>query len=162
MHPLASFFLGWPPWLATAALAAVPLTEVRAAVPLGLEVFRLSPWAAVWWSFLGSLVPMPFVFWLFPPFLRLAERRLPPLHRFLDKHIRALEARHRSSYERWGTFTLFLFIALPIPGSGVWSASLLAILFDIKRPYAAAAIVAGVFAACLFVLGVTLGAVRIF
>lgn len=162
MTSFLQFLQGWPPELAVALLAVVPVTEVRAAIPLGIEVFHLTPFASFWWAFLGSLIPMPFVFWLFPPFLRWAEKHLPPLHRFLDRHVRALEQHHRVAYERWGTFMLFLFIALPIPGSGVWSASLLAMLFDIKRHHAALAIVAGIFTASLLVLGVTLGAIRVF
>ena len=159
---LIHFFRSWPPQLATALLAAVPVTEVRAAIPIGIGAFHLSPVSALLWAFLGSLIPMPFVLWLFPPFLRFVERHWPSLHQFMEKHVRELERKHRKAYERFGALAIFLFIALPIPGSGVWSASVLAVIFDIDLPYAVLAITSGIAAASLLVLGVTLGAIRLF
>ena len=154
---LLQLLRSWPPELATALLAAVPFTEVRASIPLGLRFFHLSPWNALWSSFLGSLIPMPFVFWLFPPFLHWLERHMPPLHRFLDRYVRKLETHHRALYERLGVIALFLIIAVPITGAGVWSASLLAVVFEIRRPLAAVTIIIGIFAAALIMLGITLG-----
>ncbi|GEM_PF-787467 len=149
-----------PPGLATALLAVVPFTEVRAAVPIGMQFFHLAPAQAVFFACLGSLIPMPFVFWLLPPFLQFIEQHFPALHRFLEHHVRQLEHKHRASYDRFGALAIFLFIALPIPGSGVWSASILAVVFGIRRPLAAFAIICGITTASLLVLAVTLGIVH--
>jgi uncharacterized membrane protein len=52
---------------------------------------------------------------------------------------------------------LFLFTAVPLPGSGVWTASVLATVFNIKRSYAVQAITLGMLAAGLIVVLITSG-----
>ena len=54
---ILSFFQQLPPALTTVILAAIPIVEVRGAVPVALEVFHLPVVTAALLSFLGSVVP---------------------------------------------------------------------------------------------------------
>lgn len=154
---LLELFRGFPPELTVALLAALPVTELRAALPVAVGVFKMGPWTAYVWSVLGNLIPIPFMFWLFPPFMRWVEHRSPRIHQFLEKHIRTLEQKHRASYDKWGALALIAIHAIPLPGTGVWTSAVLAIVFSIKRRVAVPAIVVGVALAGLIVLALTVG-----
>ncbi len=153
---------GFPPEAATALLAALPVTELRAAIPAAVGVFHLGPWSALLWAVLGNLLPVPFVLWFLPPVVKLAELRIPVLHRALDRYFRSLEAKHRASYDKWGALALAIFVAIPLPLTGAWTASVLAVLFSIKFRTALPAIAAGVLTAGGIVLALTVGVSRLF
>ncbi len=153
---------GLPPELAVFLLSALPVTELRASLPAGITVFQLAPPIAFILAIMGNLLPLPFVFLLLPPVVQFAERRWPAAHRLMDRYFRALERKHRASYDKWGAVALFLFVAVPLPMTGVWTSSVLSILFGIRRSVAIAAIVGGVTTSALIVLAITIGALRLF
>jgi uncharacterized membrane protein len=130
------------PEAATAVLAALPVTELRLSIPLGMQVFGLSLSRAFIFSLLGNAVPVLLLLRAAPLFL-FFRRHCSWFERWYTKTILHFEAKHRASYQRYGSLFLFVFTAIPLPGSGVWSACLLAIIFDVKWRHALAAILAG-------------------
>ncbi len=148
-----------PPQLASALLAALPVTELRAALPLALTVFELDPVTAYISTVLGNMVPIFLIFALLPSVVRFAENHSPWLKNILDRYFRSLSKKHEKKFQRYGTLALVLFVMIPLPGSGVWTGSLLAILFDIKPKHAIPAIVAGLLAAGVLVLLITQGTI---
>ena len=64
VEALVQFFSSWPTPLATAALAALPVTELRLAIPIAMHVWSLAPFDALLYAFLGNLLPIvPLYFW---------------------------------------------------------------------------------------------------
>ena len=61
-------------------------------------------------------------------------------------------------YEALG---LFILVALPLPGTGAWTGSLVAAIFDLRLRNAVPVIFAGVITAGLIVLFITYGVVTI-
>lgn len=147
----------WPPPLAVAILAMFPVTELRASVPIAITVWHLTPWEAFFWSGTGSLVPIAITFLLFTPALDMLSRRVPRIHEILDRHLRALAAKHRDAYDRYGALFLGIFVAIPLPGPGVWSASILAVIFGIKPAYAIPSIIIGMLVGDALVVLITQG-----
>jgi uncharacterized membrane protein len=148
---------GLSPELASALLASLPVGELRAALPVALLVFELDPVIAYIWTVIGNLIPILLVFGLLPPIMRLALRYAPGLNRKLETYFNKLSIKHGENYSKWGAFFLFLFVAIPLPGTGVWTGSVLAVLFRIRRTLAIAYIVAGLLVAGLLVLAITQG-----
>ena len=138
-------------------VAALPVVELRGAIPLGVAL-GLSPWEAFLLALLGNLLVAPVALVLLPWVIALATR-LPLLLRAWE----ALEARVRlkgeEQVQRLGALGLFLFVAVPLPGTGAWSGSVLAVVLGLKRRYALLAISLGVAAAGLLTLLLTGGAV---
>ncbi|MDG1949650.1 MAG: small multi-drug export protein, partial [bacterium] len=52
---------------------------------------------------------------------------------------------------------LLIFVAIPLPGSGVWTGSVLAVLFEIKPKLAMSYITIGLLIAGLLVMAITKG-----
>ena len=52
--------------------------------------------------------------------------------------------KNRSKIEKYAAWGLFLFVAIPLPGTGAWTGALVASLFDMNRWKAMLSIFAGV------------------
>ncbi|MDP2720113.1 MAG: small multi-drug export protein [Dehalococcoidia bacterium] len=116
--------------VAVLLVAASPIAELRAAVPMAIHLYHY-PWpAALLVSLAGNLVPIPFILLLLKPLTRLAEK-IKPLRLVLEFVFS--RARKRSDmvrkYERLG---LMLFVAIPLPGSGAWTGSIIAYLLELR------------------------------
>ena len=139
--------------------AAVPMIELRGAIPVGIAL-GMSPFHAAVVSFFGSLLPAPFLLlWIRPVFEKLRQTRL---FRGLIERLTARSLQkdgHR--LQRYGAWGLVLLVAIPLPGTGVWSGSLAAALLDIRFRWAFPAIVAGNFLAAVAVMLLSDGFVRV-
>jgi uncharacterized membrane protein len=132
--------------------------ELRAALPLGITALGLAPSVAYLMSVLGNLIPVAFIWWLFPRVVTYAENHSPRLEHLINTHLHKLSIKHKDRFQKYGALALLLFVAIPLPGSGVWTGSVLAILFNLDRARAVKAVVVGVLVAGLVVLLITEGA----
>ncbi|MBI4713910.1 small multi-drug export protein [Candidatus Uhrbacteria bacterium] len=138
-------------------LSALPIAELRVALPVAILQYNFSPLYAFFLSVTGNFLPIAIVLFFFPPLLRFAEKHIPTLHRLIESYLRSLERRHQKKYQKYGAFFLFLFVAVPFPGTGAWTGSILAVLFGIKPRASIPALVCGVLLVGLVVLYLTLG-----
>jgi uncharacterized membrane protein len=139
--------------------AMLPIIELRGAIPLGaglglswLESFAL--------SVAGNLLPVPFLLLLWQLVLRLLRRfrRTAGLADWLEA--RALRSRERVENRAfWG---LLVFVAIPLPGTGAWTGSLLASVTGIRFWKALVAIILGVFGAAVIMTLISYGTVAVF
>lgn len=148
--------------LVTALLAAMPIVELRAAIPIAVSIFHFSAWRAYVCSVLGNLIPIPMLFLFLPKLITLLSVRSPKIHGILDRYFFRLSEKHAVTLDRFGSLFLFIFVAIPHPGGGVWSASLLAILFRLHPRYAIPAIIGGVLVSGLIVLSLTEASIKLF
>ena len=127
-------------------ISMLPLIELRGAVPLGLATGM--PWLEVLpICYLGNLLPIPFVL-LFGVRLLDWLETLKPFAGFAASYKRKLMSKSAQvpNYARIG---LFLFVAVPLPGTGAWSGSVIATLLKIPPRKAFVSIALGVVAAGL-------------
>ncbi len=139
--------------------AALPVLELKAALPMGIGL-GMNPWHAFIVSYLGSLLPVPFLFWLIRPILIGIKNWA-----FIKPHIERLEARtiRRSiKIQKYGALGVLLFVAIPLPGTGVWTGTIGAVLLDVRFKWAFPAVVVGNLIAGLIVLFISQGALTLF
>ena len=139
--------------------AMLPVIELRGAIPLGAGL-GLSWWQSFCLSVAGNLLPVPFLLLLLQMFLRLLRRfRLTAgVADWLEK--RALRSRER--VENGAFWGLLLFVAIPLPGTGAWTGSLLASVTGIRPWKAALSITLGVLVAGVIMTLVSYGTVAVF
>ena len=123
-----------------ALLSMVPTFEGRyaVAVAIGMGMPALSAYLL---ALVCSSIPMPFIMLLLRPLLDW-------LYTLPIKPVRAFAA----WVERHATkklLGLYLFVALPAPGTGVWTGTAIATLFNMPRGKSAVAILLGNATACL-------------
>ena len=121
-------------------IAALPLVELRGAIPIGVSM-GLNPIHAAVLGILGSFIPVPFLlFFLEPVFMYLKSTRL--FKNFVNKTVKRT-MKKGSNIKKYSIIGLIVFVAIPLPGTGVWSGSLAAILFNIPTKHALPAIALG-------------------
>ena len=144
--------------LATFLISMVPIIELRGALPIGVGL-GLTPVTALVVSIIGNMVPVPFII----VFIR---RILNWMHRFekFDRLATRMEAKAEKGGEKivkYEMFGLFLLVAVPLPGTGAWTGSLVAAFFDLRLKNAVPIILAGVVTAGIVVFLITYGVVAI-
>lgn len=140
-----------PPGLATIVLAALPITELRLAIPVASHIWLVHPLNALGLSLIGNFLPFFPLYYGLDWLRGLTEKRVPWFKRLIDKSVERAEKRVKEKYARYGAFALFLFTALPLPLTGLWTATLAAVALKIPVKHALYGIVPGIFVAGLIV-----------
>ena len=81
-------------------------------------------------------------------------------HPFIKKMERKADI-NRDTIEKYGHWGLLLFVAIPLPGTGAWTASLIAALLNIRTAKAVPVILIGVCIAAAIITLVTYGVIHI-
>ena len=145
-----------PPWLATVLLSIAPMTESRLTIPLAVTVWHLPPVAAYCLAMIGNAIPFFPIFFGFRAAKLWAEQHAPWSVQWFDHALRRVQRKIGTQYERWGLLAVFFFVAIPLPGTGVWSGALLAVVLELSWKRAALVVLGGMFAMGAIVLMVTL------
>lgn len=138
------------PEIQTFLLAMTPLGELRLAIPMGLTFYKLDPATVYFFSVLGNL----FAVFLVQSFLSIISR-WNFFNRFFSWLFNRTRKKHYDKVNKYGPYFLFLFVAIPLPVTGGWTASLIAFVFGMPLKKAFALISLGVLVAGLIVLFLT-------
>lgn len=129
-------------------VAALPVSELRGAIPLALS-FGFSLQKACLLSVLGNLLPIiPILFLLQPLSLRL--RRLPVFARFFD-WLFERTMKKSEQIQKYEMLGLIVFVGIPLPMTGAWTGAIAASLLKMKFRYAFTGCVLGVLLAAAIV-----------
>lgn len=142
---------GLPPELQVFFLAMLPITELRAAIPVGITLLNLPAEGAFIWGVLGNIIPTLMILLFLSPVCTFLIEHSKFFNKLFTKLFEKTRDKHTKNFERYGTFFLFLFVAIPLPGSGGWTGALIAFLFGISFWRAAMAISLGIATAGLLI-----------
>ncbi len=137
------------------ACSMLPILELRFSIPLG-EGLGLPIWLNYMISVVGNLLPIPFILIFIRKILEwMSVSRI----RFVRKAagwIRARAEKNSGSIQKYASWGLFAFVAIPLPGTGGWTGALIAALLGMRFKKSMIAIIGGVLTAGLLVSAVTL------
>lgn len=139
----SAWFANFPPELATFLIAMIPISELRAAIPIGIKAYHLSVGSAYIWSVLGNLVPMILIVLVLRPIADFLSRNFKLFHQFFAWLFEHTRRRGEKKFEKWGEFAVFILTATPIPLLGGWTGPLAAFVFDVKLKKSIPLIIAG-------------------
>ncbi|MBU1208746.1 MAG: small multi-drug export protein [Proteobacteria bacterium] len=137
-------------------MAAAPIWELRGAIPAGMFALHL-PWPWVFLAALiGNILPVPLIMLFLDPVTRLLSR-IALMEKFFN-WIFARTRRRTAIVEKYERIGLMLFVAVPLPGTGAWTGSLIAFLLGMSLksaflPIAVGVFIAGVIVTALCLLG---------
>ena len=138
--------------------SALPVTELRVTLPLALAN-GMSVQKAFILTVIGNIIPVvPLLLWLEP--ISKWLRRFPFLD-FLFQKILLRTRRREQRVRRYGALGLMLFVAIPFPGTGAWTGSILAWLLGLPIFSSAITISLGVVLAGIIVTLASVGVIRI-
>ena len=142
--------------LVTFLVAMIPVLELRASIPVGVAL-GLHPLAAYGLSVLGNLVPVPFIIIFIRRIFTWMQKRGGWMGRVVD-WLEAHAAKKSETVQKWAFWGLVILVAIPLPGTGAWTGSLVAAMLDMPLKKAFPAIAVGVVGAGIIVAFVTYGA----
>ena len=148
--------LGLSKELVVLIISALPLVELRGALPVAINLFHFPWYYALLLTIIGNLVPVPFLLLFLDAISKLLSK-IGIFNRILQRLFERTRRRGRI-IERYGRIGLMLFVAIPSPVTGAWTGSLAAVLFGLKFKHALLSIFIGIFIAgiivtCLSLLG---------
>lgn len=151
------WFSGWSPELSTLVIAAMPIGELRAALPIALTVYDLNFWSAFILSVFGTLTAAIVVMAILDPIANWARQHSQPINKALEWLFERTRKRHQSKFNRYRDLALILFVAIPLPFTGAYTGALAAYVFGIPFRRAFPLIAIGVLIAAAIVTAITLG-----
>ena len=98
-------------------------------------------------AIIGNIIPVPFILLLIRPVINWLKKTklFKPLAHWIEE--KADKKKDRVlKYSKWG---LFLFVAIPIPGTGAWTGALVAALLNLRVRSAFLTILLGMITAAL-------------
>ncbi|MEA1974265.1 MAG: small multi-drug export protein [Bacillota bacterium] len=140
-------------------ISALPIIELRGAIPIG-HLLNIDPIKTLIISLIGSMMPVPFLLiFLNPVFKKIRN------YSFFRKKIDKLTHRTLKRINNVKTFSLIslvLFVAIPLPGTGIWTGSLAATLTNLDFKKAFFAILLGDIIAGILVTFITMTTFSLF
>ena len=142
-------------FLSVFGLAMVPVFELRGAIPVGVAA-GLPFWTVFLTAFLGNLLPVPFLILFTRRVFEWLRTKSALLERFVSR-LERKAATKEDLLKKHELLGLCILVAIPLPGTGAWTGSLVAAVFDIRLKHAFPVIALGVLIAGIIVSAVTYG-----
>lgn len=131
-------------YLMTFLISMIPIVELRGAVPVGTALGLDTLWILIV-SIIGNLIPVPFIILFARPIIRWLKktRMFAPVAKWLEEKVEKNKDKI-TKYEKLG---LFIFVAIPLPGTGAWTGALVASFLEMRIKDSFPAILFGVVSA---------------
>lgn len=139
-------------------ISMVPLIELRGAIPYAVG-FGLPLVPSILVAVLGNMLPVPFIFLFARRVLEWGKDKkvIGPFFKWClekgEKGGRKLEAKAGKGLY----WALFLFVGIPLPGTGAWTGTLAASILNMDFKKSSLAVMAGVVLAGAIMLAASLG-----
>lgn len=111
-------------------LSMSPILELRGAIPVGVALGKYSWWQVYLAAVLGNAVIIPFAVFFLRKIFRLL-RKISFFEKIIDK-IESKAQKNADSIKNGIKVGLYFFVAIPLPGTGAWTGSLVASFLDMK------------------------------
>lgn len=129
-------------YVATLFVSMFPLIELKGAIPIGTGLFGLKLWQTASVAYLGSTIVSIGVFFLLIPIFNLLKK-IGFVRKFIEKieaifHEKAKKIADKTNgspekeARRIMMISLFIFVAVPFPVTGVWTGTAIAVFLGLK------------------------------
>lgn len=125
-------------------ISMLPVLELRGGL-IAAKLLELDFSKAFLICFVGNMLPIPFILFFIRKIFNWLKR-FKRVNVMIDK-LEARSIRKADKVKKYRLFGLFLFVAIPLPGTGAWTGALVADLLDIRVRHSLPAIAAGVLCA---------------
>ncbi|MBR5952040.1 MAG: small multi-drug export protein [Pseudobutyrivibrio sp.] len=130
-------------------ISMVPLIELRGAIPWALYEYNLPVLQSYIICIIGNMLPVPFIFFFAHKVLLWGRDK-----KYIGKFFTfCLEKGHKGGEKLKNTtgdklyLALFLFVGIPVPGTGAWTGTLAASILDLDFKKSVIVIILGVISA---------------
>lgn len=158
-------------WLATTIISMIPIVELRGAIPFGSAVAfwgenALPVWKSFLFSVLGSslvCVLLTFLFWpifkwlkntrLFKKLALAIENKLNRSSKSINDKVEKEDNIKKTWWIKW--IGVFVFVAIPLPLTGVWTGTCLALFVGLNKRDTMTSIILGNLVAGIIMMAIS-------
>lgn len=137
-------------------ISVLPILELRggliAATLLGVE-----PVVAYIVSIIGNILPVPFILLFIKKIIEWMGKSKINFFKKIVKFLHKKVEKNKDSIEKYGYLGLFLFVGVPLPGTGAWTGCLIASLLDMDRKKSFFCVLCGIIMASIIMMIVSYG-----
>lgn len=147
---------GIPHQAITGLISMIPLLELRGSI-LVAGLLKLPLIQTYISAVIGNMIPIPFILMFIQAIFNWMKgvKCLSKIPLKLEEKV----MKKSDQIQKYGYFGLFLFVAIPLPGTGAWTGSLLAVLLGLNRKKSFFFILLGVMCAGLIMTLVSYGVI---
>ncbi|MCR5704579.1 MAG: small multi-drug export protein [Eubacterium sp.] len=145
-------------------ISMVPIVEIRGAAPIGLNTYHLPVFQTYLVAILGNMLPVPFIYFFARKILVWGKDK-KIIGKFFTFCLTKGEHGGQKLMEKTGGglyFALFLFVGIPLPGTGAWTGTLAASILDMDFKKSVIACMAGVVLAGIIMGAGVTGILKLF
>ncbi len=147
-------------YLCLLGIAALPILELRGAIPYGVAN-GLPYYGVLIVSVIGNMLPVPFIILFARKIFAWMKKKSKFLASIADK----MEKRAENKMDiivKYELLGLFILVAIPLPGTGAWTGSLISALLNLRLKNALPAIFFGVLTAGVIMMIISYGVGALF
>ncbi|MFC1964005.1 COG2426 family protein [Chloroflexota bacterium] len=130
-------------------IAALPIVELRGAIPVAMDIFHMPWYQSLILSLIGNLIPVPLLLLFYDVLTRTLSRL--KIGKIFIEWLSQRSTRQARIIEKYGHIGIILFTAIPFPGTGAWTASIVTHFLGIRFKNALLDIMIGVIGAGVIV-----------
>jgi len=146
-----------PDILVIIGVTLLPLAELRGGIPLGILHYGLNTGLVFILCTVANILLFFPIIWL----LDLLYERLLSRWELFERYLTRTRRRGEPAIRKYGAWGLLLFVAVPLPTTGVYTGALMAWLLGVNRRQGLLAIIAGVLIAAILVTLASLSVIHI-
>ena len=140
-----------------AVLSMLPIIELRGGL-IAAALLNLDGLLSFIVCYIFNLLPIPFILllinWIFKQF-----KKTKSLGKIVTKMEQKVDKK-KGQIEKYGYFGLFLFVGIPLPGTGAWTGALIAAVLGMNKKKSFLTIALGVFAAGIIMMILSYGLLK--
>lgn len=141
------------PRLSVFIISMIPVIEERGGLILA-RMLNIPMWEGVFYCVLGNIVPVPFILFLAEKVIHwLSDHHLSKIAEWLTNKA----VKNKPKIDKYGFWGLMIFVGIPLPGTGAWTGSLVASLFDMDIKKSSISIFLGIILAAIIMTIVSYG-----
>ena len=145
-------------YLIVLLVSMVPLVELRGAIPIAVSM-GLDKLPSFVIAIIGNMIPVPFIF-LFARKILLWGKDKKIIGKFFTWCLKKGEKGGKKLESKAGKglyWALFLFVGIPLPGTGAWTGTLAASILDLDFKKTVLAVMLGVLLAGCIMMAISFG-----
>ncbi len=133
-----------------------PGIELRGAIPFGLAT-GMNPIMVILVSVFANILLIPIVFGALNFFWEFIKD-----WSIVERYVERVRRKSKPYVDKYGPYGVFVFVSIPLPGSGVYTGVLISWLFGMKMRETTLPIILGVITAAAAVTVVSMSAISLF
>ncbi len=152
MNAVKDFLLAIPIplWMKIMLASMIPFVEARYAI-LFFTDMGMPFWQLFMLSIIGNMIPVLIIIWVFRPILNWLKQT-KYLHTLAEK-LEQRTVKKAAQVQKYEALGLLIFVALPLPGTGAITGSMVAALLNMRIKYALPVILLGAVIATFITTG---------